>query len=165
MAKLRELVKRRIAIQQISESTCQRLGRHILQGAQIPLVKQVVRLANCVADFERALAGFDCDDPADLNMTVNNNLQRASDIVRELDCALDVDKGGDLALTLHRLYDYFQGHIHASNLKKQRAGIEEVIQHLNVLRDAWATMLRGEGSDAVMGAVPLEALATAGAGF
>jgi flagellar protein FliS len=114
--------------------------------------------------LERALTGFKCEDPAELNMTVNNNLQRASNIIRELNCALDADKGGELAVTLHRLYDYFETRIHASNLKKQRDGIEEVIQHLNVLRDAWATMLRGESSDEA-GAVPLPVLATAGAGY
>jgi len=94
--------------------------------------------------LDRALAGFDSEDPAQLNMAVNNNLQRAQDIIRELDCALNLEKGGDLAETLHRLYEYFDDRIQASNLKKQRSGIEEVIKHLNELRDAWATMLRGD---------------------
>jgi flagellar secretion chaperone FliS len=61
--------------------------------------------------LDRALTGFSCDDPAELNMTVNNNLQRARDIIRELDCALDIDRGGELAETLHRLYDYFEHRI------------------------------------------------------
>ena len=34
--------------------------------------------------LERALAGFNWEDPGQFNMTVNNNLQRASDIIREL---------------------------------------------------------------------------------
>ena len=95
--------------------------------------------------LDRALAGFKHSDPALLNMTVHNNLQRAGDIIRELDCVLDREKGGELAETLHRLYEYFQERLHASNLRKQRHGIEEVIQHLGVLREAWAAMLRGEG--------------------
>lgn len=96
--------------------------------------------------LDRALSGFRCEDPGELNMTINNNLQRARDIIRELDCALDIDRGGELALTLHRLYDYFDAQIHASNLKKERDGIDEVMGHLTVLRDAWAGMLRGEGN-------------------
>jgi flagellar protein FliS len=115
--------------------------------------------------LERALSGFANEDPAELNMTVHNNLQRACDIIRELDCALDVQKGGDLAETLHRLYEYFQHRIQASNIKKQRSGIEEVIRHLNELRDAWATMLRGEDSATVAAAVSGRALATAQAGY
>jgi len=96
-----------------------------------------------------ALTGFSHTDPAQLNMTVNNNLQRATDIIRELDFALNFEKGGELAETLHRLYNYFISRLHSSNLKKQRDGIEEVIQHLGVLREAWATMLRGEGPAAI----------------
>lgn len=94
--------------------------------------------------LERALLGFGKNDPAEFNMAVHNNLQRAQDIIRELDCALNMEQGGELAATLHRLYDYFESRIQASNLKKQAAGIQEVIDHLNVLRDAWATMLRGQ---------------------
>lgn len=94
--------------------------------------------------LERALSGFRCTDPAELNMTVHNNLQRAGEIIRELDCVLNLERGGELAETLHRLYAYFESRLHTSNLRKQRDGIEEVIRHLSVLRDAWAMMLRGE---------------------
>src|SRR5579859_7633559 len=91
--------------------------------------------------LQRALSGFENADPAQLNMAVHNNLQRAREIIRELDCALNLEQGGELAETLHRLYDYFEHRILSSNVKKQRAGIEEVIRHLNVLRNAWAAML------------------------
>lgn len=104
--------------------------------------------------LERALTGFACSDPAELNMTVHNNLHRASEVIRELDFALDLERGGELAATLHRLYEYFQRRIQASNLRKERPGIQEVIQHLEVLRDAWATMLRGDGPSAQTAQVP-----------
>jgi flagellar protein FliS len=109
--------------------------------------------------LERALSGFNCQDPGEFNMTVNNNLQRASDIIRELNCALDFERGGELALTLQRLYGYFEERLHSSNVRKQRDGIDEVIKHLNVLRDSWAAMLRGEGTDMIAGTEPAEALA------
>ena len=78
--------------------------------------------------LERALTGFACSDPAELNMTVHNNLHRASEVIRELDFALDLERGGELAATLHRLYEYFQRRIQASNLRKERPGIQEVIR-------------------------------------
>lgn len=111
--------------------------------------------------LDRARAGFELQDPAQLNMAVNNNLQRARDIIRELDCALNLEKGGDLAQTLHRLYDYFDARIQASNIRKQGHGIEEVIRHLSELRDAWATMLRGESDSVVAQPVPQPALMAA----
>jgi flagellar secretion chaperone FliS len=91
--------------------------------------------------LDRALDGFSLTDPGDFNMTVNNNLQRARDVIHALNQALDLDKGGELAATLARLYDYFDRLLHQSNIRKHRQGIEEVISHLTVLRDAWRTML------------------------
>jgi flagellar protein FliS len=111
--------------------------------------------------LERALSGFNSLEPAERNMTVNNNLQRAQSIIRELHCALDLEKGGKLAVTLSRLYDYFDRRLLESNLKKTREGIEEVIRHLTVLRDAWNTMLRGDDPGVAPFAAPIPAPAFA----
>jgi flagellar secretion chaperone FliS len=95
--------------------------------------------------LERSLTGFNSEDPAESNTLIHNNLIRCQEIVRELNRALDLEKGGDCAATLRRLYNYFERRLSESNLKKQSTGVEEVIRHLTVLRDAWATMLRQEG--------------------
>lgn len=97
--------------------------------------------------LERALAGFDYDDPLEFNLTINNNVQRAQDILRELDASLDLVRGGDLAVTLHRLYDYLDRRLTDSNLKKKPDGIREAIQRLTVLRDAWRQMLGQQGAE------------------
>ena len=115
--------------------------------------------------LERALAGFGCADRAELTLTVHNNLQRARDIIRELKCSLNMENGGVLAETLQRLYDYFEHRLHTSNVRKKRDGIEEVIQHLTVLRDAWAAMLRGEGSTTFAGPVTAPALTVNSAAY
>jgi flagellar protein FliS len=95
--------------------------------------------------LEKALPGFVIEDPAESNTTIHNNLHRAQEIIRELNLALNLEQGGDCAATLRRLYEYFEKRLWESNLKKSRTGIEEVIRHLSVLRDAWATMLRNQG--------------------
>jgi flagellar protein FliS len=92
--------------------------------------------------LERSLPGFSYTDPAEANMTIHNNLQRAQEIVQELNRALNLDEGGEFAGTMRRLYDYFDRRIRESNLRKEPSGVREVIRHLTVLRDAWATMLR-----------------------
>lgn len=94
--------------------------------------------------LERALPGFTVDDPAEGNMIVHNNLQRAQDIIRELNCALNMEQGGDCANTLRNLYEYFERRLWESNLQKRREGVEEVIRHLTVLRDAWSAMLNNQ---------------------
>ena len=96
--------------------------------------------------LERSLPGFSLADPAEANMTIHNNLQHAQEIIHELDRALNMEQGGEFASTLRRLYDYFDRRIRESNLQKQPAGVREVIQHLTVLRDAWATMLQNQNS-------------------
>lgn len=94
---------------------------------------------------ERALTGFAFADPGERNMTIHNNLRRATDIVRELNACLNTDAGGQLAQTLRDLYDYMERRLVESNLKKRRAGVDEVVGHLKKLRDAWATMLANQG--------------------
>ena len=95
--------------------------------------------------LERALTGFDYDDPREKNQTIHNNLQRAVDIIRLLNNSLNLEVGGKLAETLRNLYHYFDRRIVQSNLRKQRDGIDEVIVHLKELRDAWAAMLVNQG--------------------
>lgn len=95
--------------------------------------------------LERAKAGFELDDPVEFNTTINNNILRAQDIIRELDCSLNSEQGGNLAVELHRLYDYFDRVLLEANLRKDPTGINEVIQRTTVLRDAWAAMLLQQG--------------------
>jgi flagellar protein FliS len=95
--------------------------------------------------LERAQGGFELEDPVEANTAVNNNIIRAQEIIRELDFSLDLDKGGELAVQLRRLYDYFDRVLLEANLRKDPAGIAEVIERISVLRDAWATMLRRQG--------------------
>jgi flagellar protein FliS len=95
--------------------------------------------------LERALTGFASTDPGERNMTINNNLQRAVDIVRELNVCLDTEAGGQLAQTLRDLYDYMERRLMESNFKKRRTGVDEVLVHLRELRNAWATMLANQG--------------------
>ncbi|MFM1770106.1 MAG: hypothetical protein RJA22_2635 [Verrucomicrobiota bacterium] len=96
--------------------------------------------------LDQALRGFQLDDPLEFNQTINNNLTRAQEIIRELNYALDLERGGELAATLRRLYEYMDEQLHESNLHKRDAGIHEVIRRLTVLRDSWSEMLRSQGA-------------------
>lgn len=97
-----------------------------------------------LGSLDRALTGFDCADIAQRNTTIHNNLQRAVDIIRELNCSLDLEAGGQLADTLRNLYGYFERRLLDSNLRKSRKGIDDVMPMLKQLRDAWFSMLNGE---------------------
>jgi flagellar protein FliS len=96
--------------------------------------------------LERALRGFQHDDPLEFNMTINNNVLRAQEILNELNNSLDLDQGGDLATTLRGLYGYMNSQLNLSNRRKSPEGIHDTIKRLSVLRDAWRDMLRQEGA-------------------
>jgi flagellar protein FliS len=106
--------------------------------------------------LERALPGFSTEDPAEANMLIHNNLQNAIDIIHELNHALNMEQGGECAATLRRLYDYFDRRIWESNVRKERNGVDEVIRHLTVLREAWALMLNRQPQSAQPAAASLE---------
>lgn len=95
--------------------------------------------------LERAQAGFRLEDPVEFNTTINNNILRAQDIIRELDFSLNVEQGGELAIQLRRLYDYFDRVLLEANLRKDPTGVGEVVRRITDLRDAWATMLAQQG--------------------
>ncbi len=102
-----------------------------------------------IRSLERSLPGFSNTDPAEANMIIHNNLQRAQEIIRELNGSLNMEQGGEFAANMRRLYNYLERRIWESNVKKNPAGVGEVIGHLNVLRDAWATMLARQGVTSV----------------
>ncbi len=93
--------------------------------------------------LERALRGFASEDPVEFNQTINNNVQRAQEIINELDRSLNMSQGGEFSSNMRRLYNYFDRRLQQGNLGKKDSGIKEVVACLTVLRDAWAEMLGG----------------------
>jgi flagellar protein FliS len=91
--------------------------------------------------LERALLGFQSKDPLEFNQTIHNNIRRAQAIIHELNVCLNMEAGGELSVTLRRLYLYFDMRLNQSNLRKQPQGVQEVIERLTILRDAWKEML------------------------
>jgi flagellar secretion chaperone FliS len=96
--------------------------------------------------LDRAEQGFQIEDPANANETIHNNVQRAQDIVHELNMALDLQQGGELAATLRSLYEYMDRRLLESNLRKTPEGLVEVRKHLGSLREAWSQMLQKKSS-------------------
>lgn len=91
--------------------------------------------------LEQALAGFSHEDPLEFNQTINNNILRAQSILTELNNSLDMERGGQLADTLRQLYLYMDSRLTQSNLTKHPEGVEDALNRLKVLRDAWQQML------------------------
>ena len=104
-----------------------------------------------------ALAGFEHKDPLEFNLTINNNVIRAQEILNELNNSIDLRRGGDLAITLRRLYNYMNRQLTSSNLRKTPEGNRDTITRLSLLRDAWSQMLQQNAASGP--AEPFEPLA------
>jgi len=111
--------------------------------------------------LNQARQGFDCEDPLDFNLTINNNIQRAQAIIQELNSSLDMQGGGEVSENFRRLYSYMEDRLHDANMKKEPEGIDDVLRRVTILRDAWAEML-GKSEDNPAATLDQAALAVSG---
>ena len=84
-----------------------------------------------------AIRAFDHEDPLDFNLNVHTNITKTQAIIRELNHALDLENGGELGQNLTSLYNYFDQRLQEANIQKDRSIIEEVLERISELRDAW----------------------------
>ena len=92
--------------------------------------------------LNRALSGFDQEALTIRNEIITNNVVKTQRIVNELRASLDHNAGGDLSLTLDRLYDYMDRQLREANFKKERAPILLTQELLGKLRSGWAEMMQ-----------------------
>lgn len=65
---------------------------------------------------------------------------KAQDIIDELLCSLDLEKGGAIASNLRNLYNYMLRRILHGDVNRDMVAIDEVIGILNELMSAWQEM-------------------------
>lgn len=72
-------------------------------------------------------------------------MSRSLAIIGELQNTLNLREGGEVALSLDRLYTYITGRLVDANAKKDPVPIEEAIRLLRPVRDAWAQIAAAPG--------------------
>ena len=72
---------------------------------------------------------------------INHQLQKAQNIIVELQNGLNMEVGGEFSKTMYRLYDYHNRRLFEANLRKDVNIVHEVEGLVRSLRDAWAEML------------------------
>ena len=65
-------------------------------------------------------------------------LRRVTAIIAECQSTLDLQKGGDVAAELDRLYSYISGRLLDVTLKRDPSAIDEVARLMATLREGWA---------------------------
>lgn len=69
-------------------------------------------------------------------------ISKCLQILGGLDSALDMDKGGELAANLHRLYDYCGRKLFEISVSNNVEGFAEVRKILQELKEGWEAMAR-----------------------
>ena len=88
-----------------------------------------------------ALHGFELEGVNQRLEQINNNAIKTQKILRELQCSLDLQLGGEFARRMDALYDYMIDQLIRANLTKDPEPIRLVESLLREIRDAWAQML------------------------
>ena len=84
-----------------------------------------------------ALDAFGIEDEIERMNAIHERLLRSQDFITELACSLDVERGGELAVELSRIYEFMLRHLATANSEKRRKPIEEVKMMLGELRNSW----------------------------
>jgi flagellar protein FliS len=64
-------------------------------------------------------------------------INKARDIIFELNAVLDMDAGGEIAMNLRRLYCFMDRRLSEANTKKDPERIREVIKLMEELNEGW----------------------------
>ena len=70
------------------------------------------------------------------------NVNRALDIINELNVVLDIEAGGEIALNLRRLYAFMIRRLSEANIKCDPQMIREVIGLMEELNQGWTAIAR-----------------------
>ena len=70
----------------------------------------------------------------------HNQIGRALDIIMELKNALNFSQGGEIAKSLNALYLFMQNHLTTANIQNDTQKVQEVINILSSLKEAWETI-------------------------
>ena len=58
-------------------------------------------------------------------------------MIGELQAALDFNKGGEIAVSLNKLYSYMMNRLSIANSKQDSSPVNEVLALLSTLQSAW----------------------------
>lgn len=72
-------------------------------------------------------------------------LQKGLDIIHELHCSLDMEKGGEIAANLARLYIYINQRVIEGDIRSDLGAFDEVNGILKELKEAWEAIAGEQG--------------------
>jgi flagellar protein FliS len=88
---------------------------------------------HCIKWTKKAEEELDAKDVEKMVRAV----QRVQNGLTELMCALDMERGGDIARNLFRLYEFYSRHLTQAIKDRSAQGLRDVAGMMSMLREAW----------------------------
>lgn len=117
------------------------LETQIMTASPMQLI--IMLYDECIQSLEKAEKAFSLPEEDKIE-SINNNILHAEDIITELAVSLDMEKGGEIAHNLHRLYDFMLEHLSDANVNKKSDNVTEIRKMMQELRDSWGKVAEQE---------------------
>jgi flagellar protein FliS len=75
------------------------------------------------------------------------SINRAVDIIQELNVTLNMEAGGEIAKNLRRLYAFMLDRLFQANIRKDAGMIRETIKLLEELNEGWKSAAAGKATN------------------
>ena len=100
-----------------------------------------------IRSLKKAEAAFAIESPERFE-SIHKHLTHSQDVILELSLSLNMEKGGEVAQNLGRIYDFMLRHLRQANAEKQLQPVIDVRELLTTLRDAWQQVMEKDLSAA-----------------
>ena len=85
-------------------------------------------------------------------------IEKTTKILDYLQSCLDMERGGEIAENLNRLYDYMLVRLTQANAENSGSKIDEVIRLLGTIREGWKEICKSTGVSEALPADPVRPL-------
>lgn len=118
----------------------------------------IMMYEGAVKFVKMAMEGLDNNDLSKKGMYIN----KTHDIINELSLALDMKKGGEVAIRLETLYQFILHQLTLANIKSDRKALESIINVLVPLHEAWTELFAKNGNGDSPDTPPAKSIAVQG---
>lgn len=86
--------------------------------------------------ISEAIDESESDDP-DRFFRINDKIQFAQKLIMELQMALDMERGGEIAANLNKLYTFWRRYLTEANVAKDKQKLQHVLDMVLDLTESW----------------------------
>ncbi len=115
----------------LTQYTNQYQRTQVMTSSRVQIVVMLYDAA--IQSIELARAGIESNDPKEKGRF----LGRAISIIGELNSVLDFEQGGEIARSLHRLYEYMLSELVMANARNDMRRLNGPHRCLTTLREGW----------------------------